>query len=35
MRPDKIDRLKSGKPLAVGSRGGEDTWNATCGARSI
>jgi hypothetical protein len=28
MRPDKIDRLKSGKPLAVGSRSGEDTWNA-------
>src|SRR5262245_47256572 len=28
MRPDKIDRLKSGKPLAIGSRGGEDTWNA-------
>jgi tripartite-type tricarboxylate transporter receptor subunit TctC len=28
MRPDKIDRLKSGKPLAIGSRSGEDTWNA-------
>src|SRR5258705_5288055 len=28
MRPDKIDRLKSGKPLAIGSRGGDDTWNA-------
>ena len=28
MRPEKIDRLKSGKPLAVGSRSGEDTWNA-------
>jgi len=28
MRPDKLDRLKGGKPLAVGSRGGEDTWNA-------
>jgi len=28
MRPDKIDRLKSGKPLTIGSRGGEDTWNA-------
>ena len=28
MRPDKLDRLKSGKPLAIGSRSGEDTWNA-------
>ncbi|HEV8724904.1 MAG TPA: hypothetical protein VGW77_30175 [Candidatus Binatia bacterium] len=28
MRPDKIDRLKSGKPLTIGSRSGEDTWNA-------
>ena len=28
MRPDKIDRLKSGKALAVGSRSGEDTWSA-------
>ena len=28
MRPDKIDRLKGGKPLAIGSRSGEDTWNA-------
>jgi hypothetical protein len=28
MRPDKLDRLKSGKPLAIGSRSGEDTWSA-------
>jgi hypothetical protein len=28
MRPDKIDRLKGGKPLAIGSRSGEDTWSA-------
>jgi hypothetical protein len=28
MRPDKVDRLKGGKPLAIGSRSGEDTWSA-------
>jgi hypothetical protein len=28
MRPEKLDRLKSGTPLAIGSRSGEDTWNA-------
>jgi hypothetical protein len=28
MRPDKIDRLKGGKPLAIGSRSGEDSWSA-------
>ena len=28
MRPEKIDRLKSGKPLAIGSRSGEDSWSA-------
>jgi hypothetical protein len=28
MRPEKLDRLKSGKPLAIGSRSGEDTWSA-------
>src|ERR1044071_8241492 len=28
MRPEKLDRLKSGKPLAIGSRSGEDSWSA-------
>jgi len=28
MRPDKMERLKSGEPLKVGSRSGEDTWSA-------
>ena len=28
MRPEKMERLKSGKPLAIGSRSGEDTWSA-------
>jgi hypothetical protein len=28
MRPDKMDRLKGGKPLAIGSRSGEDSWSA-------
>ncbi len=28
MRPDKLDRLKSGNPLKIGSRSGEDSWSA-------
>lgn len=27
-RPEKFERLKSGKPLGIGSRSGEDTWSA-------
>lgn len=27
MRPEKMDRLKSGEPLKIGSRLGEDTWS--------